>query len=96
MILLQAASDDIDIELLLAFSVVIAVVVGYWYLFSVLGGIGRIKAISLGYKRLHLLVSILVGISTFTIGFFVYWLLVLAVFWVLDGFDKSNIQDSKP
>lgn len=46
-----------------------------------------------GYFRLHIVLSLLISIPTFTIGFLAYWGTVWLILWVRDGFkdEQTNL-----
>lgn len=45
-----------------------------------------------GYFRLNLVLSILISIPTFTLGFPLYWGIAWVILWIIDGFKSEHLN----
>ena len=50
----------------------------------------RFKSINKGFLRLNWVLSIVIGIPTFGIGFIIYWVTARVYLWIYDGFKSEH------
>lgn len=55
----------------------------------------RFKSTSEGFIRLSWVISILIGLPTFGIGFITYWILARLVLWIKDGYSEDHLKNQQ-
>jgi hypothetical protein len=48
-----------------------------------------------GFIRLSWVISILIGLPTFGIGFITYWILARLVLWIKDGYSEDHLKNQQ-